>query len=94
VRHSHISHSQGIPLGGEGEADASKVVDKCPECGVNGLDLFDDAFAKIADPSVGKLTVSWTVEACGISQPLIVRNKTGTSKWWWVLFPKPEREPG
>jgi len=60
----------------------AEVVDKCPECGLNGLDLFQDAFPKIADPSVGKLTVSWTAEACGIGTPLVLRNKTGTSKWW------------
>jgi len=46
------------------------IVDECPGCGPNHLDLFPDAFAALADPSKGVINVSWDYVACPISSPL------------------------
>jgi expansin (peptidoglycan-binding protein) len=47
--------------------------------------LYQDAFRAIANPSDGNVSVTWTFVPCGISSPLFVRNKSGTSKWWFAM---------
>jgi expansin (peptidoglycan-binding protein) len=61
------------------------VVDQCPGCGSNHLDLYPDAFAKLADPSKGIINVSWDYVPCGISSPIKLKNKSGTSKFWFSM---------
>ncbi|KVI11746.1 EG45-like domain containing protein [Cynara cardunculus var. scolymus] len=36
------------------------VVDLCPGCGPNGIDLSQEAFSVIADPSVGRINIDYT----------------------------------
>ncbi|KAK1673882.1 rare lipoprotein A [Colletotrichum godetiae] len=72
--------------GPKGNTIKVMVVDKCPSgCGNGQLDLFSDAFAKLDDPNKGQISVSWEQVPCGITSPLIVRNKEGTSKWWFSM---------
>ena len=59
------------------------VVDQCPECPQNGLDLFQDAFEQLADASEGIIQVEWEFTDCGISAPLEVRMKEGVSANWF-----------
>ncbi|KAL5119045.1 hypothetical protein ACEQ8H_002969 [Pleosporales sp. CAS-2024a] len=61
------------------------VVDQCPGCGANHLDLFPDAFKTLADPSKGIINVSWQFVPCGISSALVLKNKSGTSKFWFSM---------
>jgi expansin (peptidoglycan-binding protein) len=61
------------------------VVDQCPGCGNNHLDLFPDAFKKLADPSKGIINVSWDFVPCGITSPIVLKNKSGTSKFWFSM---------
>jgi expansin len=61
------------------------VVDQCPGCGTNHLDLFPDAFARLANPSAGIIPVTWDVVPCGISSPIAVRSKEGASRWWFSM---------
>jgi expansin (peptidoglycan-binding protein) len=61
------------------------VVDQCPGCGPNHLDLFPDAFAKLASPSAGVIPVSWEEVPCGITTPIVLKNKSGTSPYWFSM---------
>lgn len=58
-----------------------QVVDSCPSCLENRLNLAKDAFTQIADETDGIVDVEFDVVSCGITSPLIVRNKVGTSEW-------------
>lgn len=71
--------------GPDGYKITAMVVDQCPGCGTNHLDLFPDAFAKLAEPSKGKIPVSWDVVPCGITTPIVLKNKEGTSKYWFSM---------
>ena len=69
-------------LGREASSHFMKVVDKCPECATTNLDLFESAFTKIGDRNAGIIPITWNQVPCGITTPLTVRNKSGTSQWW------------
>ncbi|TLD15620.1 uncharacterized protein PgNI_01989 [Pyricularia grisea] len=61
------------------------VVDNCHECPQNKLDLFEDGFSNIGDLNAGIIDVDWEVTSCGITEPLKLRNKDGTSKSWFSM---------
>lgn len=71
--------------GPKGNKITAMVVDECPGCGPNHLDLFPDAFAKLEDPSKGIIPVSWDIVPCGITTPITLKNKEGTSKYWFAM---------
>lgn len=71
--------------GPSGTKIKAMVVDQCPGCGPNHLDLFPDAFKKLADPSKGVIPVSWDIVPCGITSPIVLKNKEGTSKYWFSM---------
>ena len=48
--------------GPNGATIDAMVVDRCMGCLDHGLDLFQDAFAQLADPSVGRINVHWDWE--------------------------------
>lgn len=62
-----------------------QIVDECPGCGENHLDLFENAFAELAATSVGVINVDWTIVECGIDSPIILQNKDGTSQYWFAM---------
>ncbi|MFD5825410.1 cysteine/serine endopeptidase inhibitor [Lentzea sp. NPDC060358] len=37
------------------------IRDKCPSCPTNKIDLSQPAFARLADPAVGIITVTWEI---------------------------------
>ena len=41
-----------------------RVIDKCPGCGSGDLDLSEQAFAKIASKSAGRVKITWRFVAC------------------------------
>ncbi|KKY30387.1 putative extracellular cellulase [Diaporthe ampelina] len=61
------------------------VVDQCPECEESNLDLFQDGFAKIGSISAGKIATSYTKIPCGITSPIVLHNKSGTSAYWFSM---------
>ncbi|CBF80002.1 hypothetical protein AN7735.2 [Aspergillus nidulans FGSC A4] len=61
------------------------VVDKCPECAQTHLDLFESAFTTLASASEGQIPISYSITPCGITSPLILRNKSGTSAYWFSM---------
>ncbi|CAI4219576.1 unnamed protein product [Parascedosporium putredinis] len=61
------------------------IVDSCPSCLENRLNLFDDAFRQIADPVDGIVDVTFDIASCGLDTPLIIRNKIGTSRYFFSM---------
>ncbi|KAL9113413.1 MAG: hypothetical protein Q9227_002454 [Pyrenula ochraceoflavens] len=71
--------------GPSGNSITAMIVDECPGCGNNHLDLFSDAFAKLADPSTGVIDVNWSIVDCGVASPISLVNKSGTSQYWFSM---------
>ncbi|KAH8909194.1 hypothetical protein BR93DRAFT_967198 [Coniochaeta sp. PMI_546] len=70
---------------GERGTIVTMVVDECPGCKKSQVNLFQDAFSKVGDPTAGTIKISWDVVSCGISGPIVLRNKTGSSKYWFEM---------
>ena len=62
-----------------------RVVDRCPGCEVGHLDLSQEAFAKLADVSLGHVPVTWNVVECDVTGNLEYRYKDGVSQYWFAL---------
>jgi expansin len=62
-----------------------RIVDLCPECEAGHLDLSQEAFAKIADPSAGNVPITWTVVPCAVTGDLSYEYKDGTNQWWTAI---------
>lgn len=62
-----------------------RIVDRCPECKHGDLDLSQSAFAKIADPKLGRVTINWTPVACDVQGPISYRFKEGSSQYWTAV---------
>ncbi|KXT17386.1 hypothetical protein AC579_3859 [Pseudocercospora musae] len=71
------------PSGNSITAMIWKIVDQCPGCGTNHLDLFQDAFTELADASKGIIDVTWDYVDCPISSALEVHMKEGVSANWF-----------
>ncbi|KAI5776937.1 RlpA-like double-psi beta-barrel-protein domain-containing protein-containing protein [Geopyxis carbonaria] len=63
------------------------VVDQCPGCGANALDLFPAAFSALAEPTLGHVQVAWEVVDCEAMEgrKLKLVNKSGTSRYWFSM---------
>lgn len=66
------------------DRNPKQVVDSCPNCPKNRLNLFSDAFAQIASIQDGIVQVEYEPVSCGINAPLTLRTKAGSSKWLYV----------
>lgn len=64
-----------------------RIVDSCPECAETGanLDLSAEAFAKIAEPKQGKISISYELVSCAVSGNLAYHFKDGSSQWWTAI---------
>jgi len=71
--------------GPKGNRITAQVVDQCPECDAGHLDLFPDAFAKLDDPSKGIIPITWNYVDCPITSAITLRNKEGTSPYWFSM---------
>lgn len=59
-----------------------RVVDRCPGCASGHLDLSREAFARIAAPEAGRVSIQWQPVACEGLGKLSFRFKEGSSQWW------------
>jgi expansin len=62
-----------------------RITDKCPDCVDKQLDLSAQAFAKIAQPSAGRVNVDWQVVPCGVTGPVSYFYKDGSSQYWTAI---------
>ncbi|CAK9139500.1 unnamed protein product [Ilex paraguariensis] len=51
--------NQGVPQPCRGGSVTVRVVDRCPGCAANGLDLSLEAFSAIADPAAGRINIDY-----------------------------------
>ncbi|MFF3908324.1 expansin EXLX1 family cellulose-binding protein [Streptomyces sp. NPDC001848] len=60
-----------------------RIVNECPwPCAPGQLDLSRQAFAKLADLSVGRLPITWSLLSPDLPGTIAIRYKTGSTKWW------------
>lgn len=62
-----------------------RIVDLCPECKSGDLDLSQEAFAKIADVSAGRVKITWHVVPCAVTGNVAYRFKEGSSQYWTAI---------
>ena len=70
-----------------------RVVDKCPECAADHIDLSREAFAKIARIEDGRVPITFTFVECEIASKLRYRYKEGSSRWWTAIQVLDHRVP-
>ncbi|MFE3186016.1 expansin EXLX1 family cellulose-binding protein [Streptomyces violascens] len=60
-----------------------RIVNECPlPCAPGQLDLSTQAFAELANPSLGRIPVSWTLLSPAEPDMISIRYKAGSSRWW------------
>ncbi|KUI74226.1 Expansin-like protein 1 [Cytospora mali] len=79
--------------GPNGNSITVMVVDQCPECDEGHLDLFEDAFEQLGTKSAGIISTSYTKVPCGITSPIVLHNKSGTSAYWFSMQVVNHNEP-
>ncbi|MEU0675846.1 expansin EXLX1 family cellulose-binding protein [Streptomyces sp. NPDC006172] len=71
-----------------------RVTNECPlPCAPGQVDLSKQAFAKLADLSAGRLSVTWSLLSPGTSDKISVRYKTGSSAYWCGIQVVGHRNP-
>ncbi|KAJ5933492.1 hypothetical protein N7454_005821 [Penicillium verhagenii] len=79
--------------GPNGETIKAMIVDECPSCEANHFDLFEDAFGEIADISAGIIDIDWEFTSCDLDGALKLRNKSGSSEYWFSMQVVNANEP-
>ncbi|WP_345428619.1 expansin EXLX1 family cellulose-binding protein [Actinoallomurus vinaceus] len=60
-----------------------RITNECPlPCAPGQLDLSKQAFAKLANPSLGRIPITWRLLSPRMSRTISIRYKTGSSRWW------------
>jgi expansin (peptidoglycan-binding protein) len=70
-----------------------RIVDLCPECEKGHLDLSAQAFAKIADPVAGRVSVTLSAVACNVTGAMSYEFKDGSSQYWTAIQVRNHRLP-
>jgi len=63
-----------------------KIIDQCPGCSSNQLDLSKGAFSKLDDLSLGILQVDYNFVPCRTSGNIIYTVSDDSSKWWQSII--------
>ncbi len=62
------------------------ITNQCPECPVGHIDLSRPAFDRVGRLEAGEIPVSYSlVRNPPVAQPIAVRVKTGSSRWWMQI---------
>ncbi|MGW8779438.1 expansin EXLX1 family cellulose-binding protein [Streptomyces sp. NPDC055796] len=71
-----------------------RITNECPlPCAPGQLDLSEKAFAKLADPKVGRIPITWSLLSPHTSGTLSIRYKTGSSPHWCGIQVIDHRNP-
>ncbi|KAK1988710.1 RlpA-like double-psi beta-barrel-protein domain-containing protein-containing protein [Colletotrichum cereale] len=79
--------------GPKGNSLVAMIVDECPECNKGHLDLFQNAFTQLGSLSDGIISTSYEFVKCGITSPIKLHNKSGTSAYWFSMQVLNHNEP-
>ncbi|KAK5110062.1 hypothetical protein LTR62_006306 [Meristemomyces frigidus] len=66
-----------------GKTITAMIVDECPGCGTNHLDLFPNAFTELAPASKGIIDVNWDYVPCPVVGNLQIHMKSGVSQYYF-----------
>ncbi|MEY9863789.1 expansin (peptidoglycan-binding protein) [Catenulispora sp. GAS73] len=70
------------------------ITNECPyPCAPGQLDLSQQAFAKIADPKAGRISITWQLISPATSDSISIRYKAGSSQYWCGIQVIGERNP-
>ena len=71
-----------------------RITNECPlPCAPGQIDLSPQAFAKLAKPSLGRVSITWSLVSPSTSEKVSIRYKTGSSQWWCGLQAIGHRNP-
>ncbi|MGW0820137.1 expansin EXLX1 family cellulose-binding protein [Streptomyces sp. NPDC002845] len=71
-----------------------RITNECPlPCEPGQLDLSAQAFAKLADPSAGRIPITWSLLSPSTSDTVSIRYKTGSTQWWCGIQAIGHRNP-
>lgn len=70
-----------------------RVVDHCADCEPNHIDLSAQAFAKIGDPTLGHVAITYRAVACEVTGAMSYRVKEGSSEYWTAIQVRNHRLP-
>ena len=71
-----------------------RIVDECPgDCLAGQLDLSREAFAKLADPTLGRIPITWSLVSPDMPGALSIRYKDGSSQYWCGIQVIDHRNP-
>lgn len=60
-----------------------RITNECPKCSPGDIDLSEQAFAKLAPMSRGRIPIRWVYVPCDdISGPIVYRFKEGSNSFW------------
>jgi expansin len=66
-----------------GAAITVMITNECPyPCAPGQLDLSQQAFAKLANPALGRIPITWKLLSPSMASTISIRYKTGSSRWW------------
>lgn len=70
-----------------------RIVDSCPGCEAHHMDLSASAFAKIADPVDGRVTITYQAARCSVPDQMTYQYKDGSQQYWTAIQVRDHRVP-
>lgn len=71
-----------------------RITNECPgDCAPGQIDLSAEAFAKLADPTAGRIAITWNLVSPSTSGTMSIRYKTGSSRYWCGIQAVGHRNP-
>lgn len=71
-----------------------RITNLCPlPCAPGQIDLAPQAFAKLADPKLGEIPITWKLLSPATSDPISIRYKVGSTQWWCGIQVVNHRNP-
>lgn len=78
----------------DGASVTVRITNECPlPCAPGQLDLSGPAFAKLADPSLGRIPITWKLLSPAAVGTVSIRYKTGSTRWWCGIQVLGHRNP-
>lgn len=77
-----------------GNSVTVRITNECPlPCAPGQLDLSEVAFAKLADPELGRIPITWSLLSPSTPDAMSIRYKTGSSSSWCGIQAIDHRNP-
>jgi len=88
---NHIDYANSALCGayvqvtGPNDTIIVRIVDQCPECPVNHIDLSQEAFVEIANLADGRVSISWQLVSYPLPTPIVYHFKDGSNEDWTAV---------